>query len=434
MPAPGGCADPLNWAGCATGSITSSVTNSIFSQMASWWADAYKSLMGAFSTAFLHSGDISISQFQGSGLWKLEVTVGATIAAAGVIWAGARAAWTRSGEPLATAATGLVKAVLGTAMIFTVVATLMAVADAITRAIMQSSAGDTANFANRLGQLSNLSNLGGSTALVFLFALLGVMVTAVLWVEMLIRAAGLVIVTLSAPIGAGGLVSERTAGWWKKMVRAELALVFIKPIVALVLALGFTVAEGSTGIQGVVVGFMILAASALAWPIVARLFSFFEAQVAGAGVAATLGFAGGMAGRAVGGTRSNGTQPLWRSMEAASSRGSGPSALGGTGGAASAGGPGGAAGGPAGAAGAGVGVGLAAMAAGQVARHALHVPGQMLARAADMAGVQGAPASSPGRSAPASKGPWIPAARHLATNPPTPGPPTHGETHGPQRN
>lgn len=427
MPAPGGCADPLNWAGCATGSITSSVTNSIFSQMASWWADAYKSLMSAFSTAFLHSGDISISQFQGSGLWKLEVAVGATIAAGGVIWAGGRAAWTRSGEPLATAATGLVKAVLGTAMIFTVVATLMAVADAATRAVMQSSAGGTANFADRLGQLSNLSGLGGSTALVFLFALLGVVVTAVLWVEMLIRAAGLVIVTLSAPIGAGGLVSERTAGWWKKMVGAELALVFIKPIVALVLALGFTVAEGSTGIQGVVVGFMILAASALAWPIVARLFSFFEAQVAGAGVAATLGFAGGMAGRAVGGTRSNGTQPLWRSMEAASSRGSGPSALGGTGGAASAGGAGGAAA-------AGVGVGLAAMAAKQVARHALHVPGQMLARAADMAGVQGAPASSPGRPAPASKGPWIPAARHLAGNPPMPRPPTHGEPHGPQRN
>ena len=424
MPAPGGCADPLNWAGCATGSITHSVTNSIFDQMASWWSDAYRSLMGSFSTAFLHAGDISISQFQQSGLWQLEIGVGATIAAGGVIWAGARAAWTRAGEPLATAAAGLIKAVLGTAMIFTVVATLMDLADALTRAIMQSSAGDTTSFANRLGQMSNLSGISGSTALVFLFALLGVVVTAVLWIEMLIRAAGLVIVTLSAPIGAGGLVSERTAGWWKRMVSAELALIFIKPIVALVLALGFTVTRGSTGIQGVVVGFMILAASALAWPIVARLFSFFEAQVAGAGVAATLGFAGGMAGRGAGGTRSNGTQPMWQSMEAASSRGTGPSALGGSGGAATAGRAGGAAA-------AGAGIGLVAMAAQQVARHALHAPGRMVARAADMAGMQGPPASSPGKSPPPSKGPWTPATRALATAPSNPRTPSHGEPHGP---
>lgn len=426
MPAPGGCADPLNWAGCATGGITHSITNSIFDQMAGWWSDAYKSLMDAFSTAFLHAGDISITQFQGSGLWQLEVAVGATIAGGGVIWAGARAAWTRAGEPLATAATGLIKAVLGTAMIFTVVATLMAVADDLTRAIMQSSAGDTASFAARLGQMSNLSGLNGSTALVFLFALLGVVVTAVLWIEMLIRAAGLVIVTLSAPIGAGGLVTERTAGWWKRMVSAELALIFIKPIIALVLALGFTVSSGSSGIQGVVVGFMILAASALAWPIVARLFSFFEAQVAGAGVAATLGFAGGMAGRAVGGTRSNGTQPLWRSMEDASSRGSGPSAIGGGGGAATAGRAGNAAT-------TGSVVGIAAMVAQHVAKHALHAPGRMVARAADMAGMQGPSASGPVKSSPASKGPWTPATRNLAIAPSTPPTPKHGEAHGSQR-
>lgn len=427
MPAPGGCADPLNWVGCATGGVTHSITNSIFDQMASWWSDAYKSLMGAFSNAFLHAGDISITRFQGSGLWQLEIAVGGTIAAGGVIWAGAKAAWTRGGEPLATAATGLVKAVLGTAMIFTVVATLMTAADALTRAIMQSSAGDAASFANRLGQMSTLSGLNGSTALVFLFALLGVVVTAVLWVEMLIRAAGLVIVTLSAPIGAGGLVTERTAHWWKRMVSAELALIFIKPIVALVLALGFMVSSGSSGIQGAVVGFMILAASALAWPAVARLFSFFEGQVAGAGVAATLGFAGGMASRSIGGTASNGTQPLWRSMEDASTRGQSVSPLGGVGGAATAGrGANPLAAAP--------GVGIAAMVAQHVAKHALHAPGRMVAHAADMAGMPGAPASKPSTSGPPSPAPRPSATRNPTDAPSIPRNPHPGDAHGPHPN
>ena len=55
--------------------------------------------------------------------------------------------------------------------------------------------------------MASLSGLGGTSgALVFLFAVLGVAITAVLWIEMLIRAAGVVIVTVSTPIGAGGLV------------------------------------------------------------------------------------------------------------------------------------------------------------------------------------------------------------------------------------
>src|ERR1700730_18150782 len=109
---------------------------------------------------------------------------------------------------------------------------------------------------------------------------------------MLIRAAGIVIVTVSTPVGAAGLVTPRTSGWWHKLVTAEIALIFVKPIVALVLAVGFTVANDGTGIQGALVGFMILAAAAVAWPVVAHMFTFFEGQVAIGGLAAAMGMAG----------------------------------------------------------------------------------------------------------------------------------------------
>jgi hypothetical protein len=446
MPAPGGCVDPLNWAGCGAvgGAAPSLATYSIFDQMAQWWSNAFHSMTSSFSSAFIHAGDVSIAGLQGSGLWQLEVAVGATLAAGSMLWAGARAAWTRSGEPVATAAVGLVKAVLATAMVFTVVTALLGVADNLTVAIMNASAGSTSAFTSKLSHISSVSGLGDSTALVFIFALFGVVVTATLWIEMLIRAAGIVIVTLSAPIGAGGLLNERTAGWWRKMVTAELALIFIKPIIALVFAVGFTVANGSTGIQGVLVGFMILAASAVAWPVVARLFSFFEATVTAGGAAAAFGLASGMAGKALGGSRSNGSQPMWQSMEEASSRGGpGPSALGASlgpaaaasaaasaglsgasgltgasapaarsaGAAQSASGSSGGGGGsvsgspdagkaaastrtpvPSGRAGAGAAAGaagVAALAAQGATKHALHTPGRMLGRAADMAAVAG---------------------------------------------
>src|ERR1700730_17620575 len=130
---------------------------------------------------------------------------------------------------------------------------------------------------------------------------------------MLIRAAGIVIVTVSTPVGAAGLVSPRTAGWWQKLVHAEVALIFVKPIVALVLAVGFTVSHQSTGIQGVLVGFMVLAAAAVAWPAVARLFAFCGGGFATGGRPPAMGMAGGAAGAASrfgGGALSHGNQPM----------------------------------------------------------------------------------------------------------------------------
>jgi len=427
VPAPGGCWDPLNAASCVAGSVASSVGSSIFTDLAHWWADAYKSLLGAFSAAFLHAGDVSIAQYQASGLWKLELGIGMVLAAGGIIWAGARTGWTRSGEPVATALAGLVKAVVGTGLIFTVVMALMAAADSITQAIMTATAGSTAGFASKLGALSAASG-GSSTALIFLFSLLGVIITALLWIEMLIRAAGLIIVTMTAPIGAGGLVQESTAGWWRKLVAAELALIVIKPVIALVLGIGFTAVSGASGVEGLLVGLMILAASAFAWPTVARLFTFFGSQVASFGVGGALGFAGGLvAARGGGGALAQG-QPMWQTLEAAGRRTSNPSdaPLGGEGasgvslssvpgvgssrggelasgaadaaGGAEAGaaaGGGGATGAAAGGAAAAGPAGMAAAAGIQGAKKAAELPGQMLSHAGDMAGVDGSGATSP---------------------------------------
>jgi hypothetical protein len=406
--------DPLRDPTCVVKSIVGNVSGSIFDQMSKWWSDAYSSMTDAFSKAFLKAGSVSISQFQPSGLWKLELGVGATIAAGGMIWAGARSAWTRSGDPLAAGTVGAIKAVFATAMVFVIVSALLAVADALTQAVINSSAGDSNAFATKVGQLASINGVGGASgALVFLFAVLGVLITAVLWAEMLIRAAGIVIVTLSTPIGAAGLVTPRTAGWWHKLVTAELALIFVKPVVALVLAVGFTVAHDSSGIQGALVGFMILGAAAVAWPVVAHMFTFFEGQFAIGGVGAAFGAAEGAASRFGGGGRSNGSQPLWQSMEQAASRSGGiggQSALGSAGGAAdvavaaSGGAPAvaeglgsaaasvGAAPSAAGAAGP---VAVGVLAGKQAATKAVAAPGRLVGRAGDMAGTDGATGADP---------------------------------------
>ncbi|MFC0080950.1 conjugal transfer protein TrbL family protein [Aciditerrimonas ferrireducens] len=317
--------------GSAAGAAAGAIGNSIFSDLASWWASAYKAILDAFSSSFLHAGEVSLGDYLHSPLVAVEVGVGMVLAAAGVIWAGARTGWTRSGEPVARALTGLVKAVVGTALFGTVAIALLAVADQLTQEIMTATSGSVSTFANRLGAYATMQGVG-STGLVFLFSLVGVLVTALLWVEMLIRAAGLIVVTVTAPIGAGGLVLETTSHWWRRLCSAELALIVIKPVIALVLGIGFEAFAAGQGIEGALVGLMILAAAAFAWPTVARLFAFFSAEVASVGLAGALGLAGGAAAVAASGPWAQG-QPYWKTIENVGARASSPieSALGGIG-------------------------------------------------------------------------------------------------------
>ena len=306
--------------------------------MAQWWADAFSSILSAFASWFQTAGDISITQYQGSSLWQVEGAIGAVVALAGTIWAGARTAWTHSGQALATALTGLAKAALAILMVFAVVSTLMEAANEVTDAVISQTWGSTSGFTSFLGGVSGATSAGAlPDTLVFLFSLIGVVITFLLWVEMLARSAGILVVTMTTPIGAAGLVSEHTAKWWRKLVSAELALIVVKPVIALVMATGFLAINGASGVQGAIVGLIILAGAAFAWPVVARLFSFFDGQVASLGVAGALGFAGGMGGQLVGNLATG--QPMWQTMELAGMRNPSPTGppLGGSGGAESVG-------------------------------------------------------------------------------------------------
>lgn len=72
--------------GSAAGAAAGAIGNSIFSDLASWWASAYKAILDAFSSSFLHAGEVSLGDYLHSPLVAVEVGVGMVLAAAGVIW------------------------------------------------------------------------------------------------------------------------------------------------------------------------------------------------------------------------------------------------------------------------------------------------------------------------------------------------------------
>ena len=277
--------------------------------------------------------------------------------------------------------------------------------------------------------------LGGSLLLVF--ALIGIVLVIVLWFELLLRNAAIAVLVATSPIAAAGQASEATKAWWVRTGSATAQLIILKPVIALVFAVGLGMAGTSDGVESLLEGLLVLALAAFSWPVIARFFTFGSVQASSSGLSTVLGFLAGQASQS-GGRGPAGVSPDQWSMAAENRTmagqggaaagvggGSSPGALPGAGTAA---GPGG---GSAGASGAGSGA--AAMAGIGFALQKAHQAGTALSgrmeQTAAHGGMQGAypystvsagqrPAS--GGSAQSANGGQFPAAETASQIPDTP--------------
>jgi hypothetical protein len=105
-------------------------------------------------------------------------------------------------------------------------------------------------------------------------------------------------------------VSETTKAWWSKLVSATIQLIILKPVIALVFAVGLSLTGKSTDTETLLEGILVLVLAVFAWPAVARFFTFASVTVAGgSGLGALLGFAAGRATAGSGGGGTAGVEP-----------------------------------------------------------------------------------------------------------------------------
>ncbi len=81
-----------------------------------------------------------------------------------------------------------------------------------------------------------------SGSLLLILALIGIVLTGVLWFELLLRNAAVAVLIATSPISAVGQMSDATRGWWPTLVSATIRLIVLKPAIALVMMLGFSIA------------------------------------------------------------------------------------------------------------------------------------------------------------------------------------------------
>ncbi|MBM9506747.1 hypothetical protein ITX44_19740 [Streptomyces sp. KK5PA1] len=219
----------------------------------------------------------------------------------------------QQGGPLITAITGLAKWCAILAVYVVATQTALNWSDTLSTAITnQTFAGGgsgtadaTASMQKQLGALfSGLVGTDGGAAagsalitgggiassavgVVIVISILCILAIGALWVEMLMRQAGIMILVAVMPLALSGQMSDATKEWWPKARNALISLILMKPVIVLCFSIGFNAMAGADGVRNVLVGLLVFVIAGFAWPVIAK-FMTFTTVGAGAGMASGL--------------------------------------------------------------------------------------------------------------------------------------------------
>jgi len=319
--------------GCV-GDVVGSAVSSVWDNICKSFGDAATSMLKSFGDAFAspNTDAVNLSSDGVHSVYTISLAIAGTVAALLLLFQVLRTVWTHEGSALAQGLVGVGKAALAFLLTIGVTTAGVQAADYLSEYIVNKGFGSDAGLGQKLGALF-AGDLSSAPTLLMLMALLGIIITVVLWFELLMRAAAITILVATSPIAAAGQVNDSTKSWWSKLVSATTQLIILKPIIALVFILGFDTSTQSTGVQETLTGLLILLLAVFAWPSVARFFAFASVAVGGAaGLGGLLGFASGRAAAMTGGGGGGGSttdfsqQAEARTTAAKSALGMGPAA------------------------------------------------------------------------------------------------------------
>ncbi|GAB3259673.1 hypothetical protein [Kineosporia babensis] len=286
--------DPVDCVTDAAGGLVGGVASSAWESVCKSFAEAATSLLEAFAKAFTAFPDMNPLSAGVRGVYAISLGIAIVVGAGLFLWQVARTAITHEGAPLAYGLAGLGKALLSFIATLTVTSAALMASNDLTAWIINASFGDIDGLQEKLAKVFSFQTPGQQASLLLIMALIGIILTLVLWFELLLSNAAIAILIGTSPIAGAGQISEATRSWWPKLVSATIQLIILKPIIALVFAIGFGVTGQADDLGTLLGGMMILLLSVLAWPAIARFFTFAQVTVGGgSGLAAAIGLAAG---------------------------------------------------------------------------------------------------------------------------------------------
>ncbi|MEV0780523.1 hypothetical protein [Streptomyces sp. NPDC050428] len=271
-------------------------------------------LLEAFADVFNSSSTIDLGNTGIGKVTALTTALSAVLATFLLLLQFGKVGLSQSGEPAATAVIGLAKWAVISSVYLTVTQTALSWSDAVSTWIINYSfsgggsgtSDATEAMQEQLGALfSGLVVVGGGTAtavgaivvgkglaaaavaVVIVVGIICILAIAALWIEVLLRQAGIMIIMATMPITLAGQLSEPTSEWWPKARNALIALILMKPAIVLCFSIGFFAMAEGNGIQNVIVGLVIFLLACFAWPVLAK-FMVFTTNGAGSSMASGL--------------------------------------------------------------------------------------------------------------------------------------------------
>ncbi|MFE2151325.1 hypothetical protein ACFXJO_01295 [Streptomyces lavendulae] len=257
-------------------------------------------LLREFAELFNEASSINLGQ---TGIGKplgITMAISVMLATFLVLLQFGKTAISQRGELAGTALAGLGKwaAVSSVYLIFTQQA--LKVSDELSTWMITFTLGGegsegaaTAAMQTRLGEMfAALASGGGSAAVggtmvltgeafapaavgvVIVIGIITILAIGALWIEMLMRQAGIMILVVTMPIALTGEITDSTKDWWPRARDAMIGLILMKPVIVLIFTIGFFAMGDSKGIQNVIVGLVIFLAGCFCWPVIAKFMTF----------------------------------------------------------------------------------------------------------------------------------------------------------------
>jgi hypothetical protein len=297
----------LDLTGCAKhvlGNTVASAVPSAWDAICKSFAQAAADVLTAFAHAFTSIPSVSPQAAGTRSVYLMSLELAAVVAMLLIFGQVIRTAWTADGSGLAQALSGGAKAVVAWMATAAVATAALQASNDITDWIVDKTTKSQGALAVRLASIVNWAQVDGSggsqgsagqallsASLLLIIALIGIVLVIVLWFELLLRNAAIAILIAMSPITAAGQMAETTKVWWQRTCSAAIQLIIMKPVIALVFALGFAMSGNSSGVEAVLEGLLVLVLAVFSWPVIARFFTFATIQASSSGLATALGFA-----------------------------------------------------------------------------------------------------------------------------------------------
>ncbi|NXY98921.1 hypothetical protein HYE82_31985, partial [Streptomyces sp. BR123] len=299
---------PLEW---AAGKF-SQFASSALQEAASYIGKSVVWLLEKFAQVFTSNSSINL---KATGLGKftaLMTALSAVVACFLLLLQFGKVAVSHNGAPVATALTGLAKWAVISSVYLLVAQEALRWSDVVSDWIVtytfssgkgSGSASAAEAMQDQLGTLfGGLITGGGGAAtatgalitgegvaasavgVIIVIGILCILAIAALWVEILLRQVGIMLIIGTMPITLAGQLSDATTAWWPKARNAFVSLVLMKPAIVCCFSIGFLAMSEGEGMQNVIFGFVMFLASALCWPALAK-FMVFTTNGAGTSMA-----------------------------------------------------------------------------------------------------------------------------------------------------